>query len=163
MSKKESKTQDIEKIEQKVAELEESNAELTGDLQRIQAEFMNFRRRSEEQRSELLVHAKRDVLLQLLPLLDNIDRAIAHQPEDLKDHEWAKGVAAVAKHGQDVLKSLGIERMKAQGEPFDPSLHEAVSFEDGEGEQEFVVEELQPGYRIGDKLLRPAIVKVGKR
>lgn len=165
MSTEKSKKTDkkLDKLEQHLLALEEKNTELTADLQRIQADFMNFRRRSEEERMEIMNLAKRDVIIQLLPLLDNIDRALAHLPADLEGNDWAKGVAAVAKHGQDLLKTLGIERLKSEGEPFDPSLHEAISFEDGEGDKELVVEELQPGYRLGSRLLRPAIVKVGKK
>lgn len=144
-------------------ELQQQVEELTGDLQRLQAEFTNYKRREAENRAELLSHARRDVVLQLLPLLDNIDRALSHRPEELKDNAWAGGVAAVGKQAGEALAKLGVTRIASVGEPFDPQLHEAISYEEGEGEQEVVVEELQPGYMQGDTVLRHAMVKVGKQ
>jgi molecular chaperone GrpE len=134
--------------------------ELTADLQRVQADFINFRRRAEEDRKELLDLAKASVILEILPLLDNIDRALGHLPEDLKDNQWAKGVEQISKQAQEQIKKLGIEKIEALGQPFDPTLHEAVA-SDGDGET--VVEELQPGYRMGDRVLRHSMVKVGKK
>lgn len=131
--------------------------ELTADLKRIHADFINFRRRSEEQRGEIVELVKQDVILQVLPLLDNISRALEHMPKDLQKHSWAAGVAKVAKQSQQTLAQLGIERIKALGEIFDPNIHEAIG---GEGEK--VIQELQPGYKLGSKIIRPAIVKVGK-
>ncbi len=139
-------------------DLEKKLEELTADLQRVQADFVNFRRRSEQQSAEFMNLAKQDVLLQILPLIDNIDRALAHLPEDLKDNPWADGVAQVAKQTQDTLKALGVERIDSVGQPFDHNLHEAIAHE---GEGETVTQELQPGYKLGDKVIRHAMVKVG--
>jgi molecular chaperone GrpE len=136
-------------------------AQLTADLQRLQAEFMNFRRRSEESRAEILDLARQDVVLHLLPLLDNIDRALAHRPDELKNHPWASGVEQIAKQAAESLKELGVERIKSVGQPFDPHLHEAISLEGGGGPHEVVTAELQPGYKLGDKVIRHAMVKVG--
>lgn len=146
---------------QPTAELEARIAELTADLQRVHADFVNFRRRSEEARGELLDLAKQDTVLQLLPVLDNIERALGHLPKELQTNPWAKGVESVAKQAQDALKNLGIEKINSLGQPFDHNLHEAVTTDDS-GSHEVVVEELQPGYRLGDKVIRPAMVKVGK-
>jgi molecular chaperone GrpE len=137
--------------------------ELTADLQRVQADFVNFRRRSEEERGEFLNLAKQDVVLQLLPVLDNIDRALGHVPAELADNDWAKGVEAVAKQAQDALRNLDIEKINALGQPFDHNLHEAIAVVDGDGSQEVVVEELQPGYKLGDKVIRHSMVKVGRK
>lgn len=137
--------------------------ELTSDLQRIQADFMNFRRRSDEERGAFLDLAKQNVVLQLLPVLDNIGRALSHIPDELQDNNWAKGVSQIAKQSDDTLKSLGVTRVESLGQPFDPNLHEAIGFEDGEGDHEVVIEELQPGYKMGDKVIRHAMVKVGKK
>lgn len=137
--------------------------ELTADLQRIQADFVNFRRRSDDERGEFLALAKQDIIIQLLPLLDNIGRAMDHIPDDLADNAWAQGVAQVAKQADETFKSLGITRIETVGQPFDPNLHEAIGYEEGEGEHEVVVEELQAGYKAGDRVIRHAIVKVGKK
>jgi molecular chaperone GrpE len=136
--------------------------ELTADLQRVQADFVNFRRRSEEQSAEFMNLAKQDVILQLLPVLDNIDRALGHLPEELKDNPWAKGVETVAKQAQDTLKNLGIEKIEAVGQSFDHNFHEAIAVE-GDGNEEVVIEELQPGYKLGEKVIRHSIVKVGRK
>ena len=133
--------------------------ELTQDLQRVQADFVNYQRRAESERLEIMAMAKQEVTKQLLPILDNIDRGLAHLPEELVDNDWAKGVQQVGKQAEEMLKSLGIERIVAVGERFDPHQHEAIS-QDGEGDM--VTAELQPGYRMGDKVIRHAMVKVGQ-
>jgi molecular chaperone GrpE len=136
--------------------------ELTRDLQRLQAEFMNYKRREAAAKAELLNLAKRDVVIQLLPLLDNLDRALAHRPQELQDNAWAQGVESVAKQAGDSLKKLGVEKIESLGQPFDHNLHEAISMEDGDGDHDVVVEELQPGYKMGDVVIRHAMVRVGK-
>lgn len=137
--------------------------ELTSDLKRVQADFINFRNRSEEERGQVLTLAKQDVILHILPLLDSIDRAFAHIPQDLVEHPWAKGVKQIARQAEEIFRSMGVERIVALDQIFDPLLHEAVGFVDGEGETEVVTEELQPGWRVGETVLRPAMVKVGKK
>lgn len=136
--------------------------ELTADLQRVQADFVNFRRRTEEEKASIMVIAKESVILQLLPVIDNIERALAHQPAELKNNEWAKGVAQIAKQTEATLKEMGVKKIATAGEQFDPELHEAVGYEDGDGENEIIVEELQPGYFMGDRVIRHAMVKVKK-
>ncbi len=141
-------------------------AELTAALQRLQAEFSNFKRRSDESRGELLSLAKQDVILQILPVLDNIDRALAHLPVELADNAWAGGVGQVAKQATDVLKNLGVERFGAEGDEFNPNMHEAIAYEEvaagavGNGSNECVAKVMQLGYRMGDKIIRHAIVTV---
>lgn len=137
-------------------------SELTTDLQRVQAEFINYKRRTAEERGEIVNLVKQDVVLQLLPFLDNLERALSHLPSELNADPWVRGVQQIAKQADDALKSLGVERIQALGQPFDPHLHEAVSFEDGSGHHEIVTEELQPGYKLGDKVIRHAVVKVKK-
>lgn len=137
--------------------------ELTADLQRLQAEFLNYKRREEEAKGELLEMAKREVVTLLLPTLDNIERALAHRPEELKDNAWAAGVEQVGKQAGEAMKKLGVERIESVGQPFDHNLHEAISMEDGNGKHEVIVEELQPGYKMGDVIIRHAMVKVGRQ
>ena len=105
---------------------------------------------------------KAAILRELLPALDNLERALMHTPKDLKNHDYVKGVQAIAKQFETALSQLGVERIKTVGEHFDPHLHEAVHLDDGGGEHEVVAEELQPGYKIGDDIIRPAMVKVKK-
>lgn len=136
-------------------------ASLTADLQRVQADFVNYRRRQDDERAQLVDFAKQEVVKKLLPIFDNIERALAHVPKELKDSAWAQGVAQVAKQAELVLADLGVEKIKTTGEAFNPHLHEAISAE-GEGEDEVVTEEMQAGYKIGNEVIRPSMVKVRK-
>lgn len=154
MSKKKSSDKSVEQV--KLAELE-------ADLKRVQADFINFRRRSEEERGEVLSLVKQDVVRQILPLLDNLERSLGHLPPELADNAWAQGTKQIAKQSQDTLKSLGVEKIQALGQPFDHHLHEAIAYEEGDGDTEVVVEELQPGYRLGERVIRHAMVKVGRK
>lgn len=135
--------------------------ELTEHLQRLQAEFQNFKRRSEEQRSSFIDIAKEELIVDLLPILDNLERASTHLPDELQGNAWAKGVSQISRQAEEALKNLGVSQIEALGQPFDPNLHEAVSSDDSGG-SEIVVEVLQPGYQINQRVIRPAMVRVGK-
>lgn len=139
---------------------DESVLELTADLQRVQADFINFRRRAEEDRIKALQTGKEQAVIALLPVVDNIERAIAHEPEDIKDHKWVQGVSAIATQLTSQLESIGLRKIGVVGEPFDPSVHEAISMDDGEGNQEVIAAVLQNGFMFGDSVIRPAMVKV---
>jgi molecular chaperone GrpE len=133
---------------------------LTEALQRERADAVNLRRRVDEEKEKMAVFYKAKVVRDLLPALDNLERALKHVPKDLKDNDYVKGVQGVVKQFEQNLNQLGVERIKTIGEKFDPSLHEAIHMEEGEGEVEVVCEELQPGYKIGGEVIRHAIVKV---
>lgn len=139
-------------------------AELTTDLQRIQADFVNYRNRVEDERQRLNASTKTATVKKILPLLDDIERAVAHIPPELETNPWVKGIASLPKQLEKVLTELGVERIKALDQPFDPELHEAVQMLDGEGEQEIVAEELRAGYKdnLTGQILRPSMVKVSK-
>jgi molecular chaperone GrpE len=141
-------------------ELEQKIGELTEALQRERADAQNLRRRAEEERSKMAEFYKAMVVQELLPALDNLERAIKHTPKDLAGHEYVKGVKGVIKQFEQGFSQLGVKRIKTVGEVFDPRLHEAVHMEEGEGTVEVVCEELQPGYKIGDEIIRHAMVKV---
>ena len=143
-----------------IAELEQKISELTEALQRERADAINLRRRTEEERSQMADFYKAMVVRELLPALDNLDRALQHIPKEHADHDYVKGIQGVAKQFEQCLAQLGVERIKTVGEIFDPKLHEAVHMEDGAGHVEVVCEELQPGYKIGDEVIRHAMVKV---
>jgi molecular chaperone GrpE len=134
--------------------------ELTEALQRERADITNIRRRHEEQMISLRDYAKADVVRQLLPGLDNLERALRHAPKDLAEHDYVKGVSGVVKQFEKVLKDIGVEKIKSIGKEFDPKYHEAVSMEDGEGSRHVISEELQAGYILGDEVIRHAMVKV---
>lgn len=143
-------------------QLQKQVAELSDALQRERADAINVRRRTEADKAKLGVFYKALVVQELLPAIDNLDRAIKHAPQDLVGHDYVKGVQGVVKQFDACLSKLGVERIKTVGEVFDPHLHEAIHMEDGEGNVEVVCEELQPGYRIGEEVIRHATVKVKK-
>ena len=103
---------------------------------------------------------KSSVVHELLPVIDNFERALKHVPEELKDNDYIKGVQGVVKQFEKVLGDIGVVRIKTVGEAFDPRFHEAVSMDDGDGDTEIVSEELQSGYCVGDEVIRHAMVKV---
>jgi len=134
--------------------------DLTQALQRERADAVNMRRRHDEDMAGLRTRLKSDVISDLLPVIDNFERALKHVPKELEGNDYIKGVQAVVKQFESTLESLGVERIKTVGEAFNPHLHEAVSMEEGEGSQEIITEEVQSGYKIGDDVLRHAMVKV---
>ena len=134
--------------------------QLTEALQRERADSTNIRRRHDLEMAGLRVRIKAAVIEDLLPVIDNFQRALKHVPEDLKDNDYIKGVQGVVSQFEKSLADMGVERIKTVGEPFDPSLHEAVSMEEGDGDQEVISEELQAGYRLGDDVIRHAMVRV---
>jgi molecular chaperone GrpE len=144
-------------------QLEQHINELTADLQRVQADFINYKRREAENDEFRRAQAKAEVIRTLMPFIDNIDRALTHAPADLKDHDFVKGVAGVARQLNEFLSKLGIERIKTVGQDFNPELMDAVAIEEGgEAGKEVVTEELQSGYILGDVVIRHAVVKVKK-
>jgi len=143
-----------------VPELEQKIAELTDALQRERADAENLRRRTDMEKSRLGEFYKAMVVQELLPALDNLERAFKHTPKDLKDHDYVKGLRGVMKQFEQSFAQLGVKRIKTLGEKFDPRLHEAVHMEDGAGTVEVICEELQPGYTLGDEVIRHAMVKV---
>ena len=147
-------------VSKKQAKQDERVLELTADLQRVQADFINFRRRAEEDRVRSIAAGKEQAVLALLPVLDNIERAIAHEPEDIKDHKWVQGVSAIAGQLESQLESIGLRKIGVIGEPFNPNLHEAISMDESEGETEVVAAVLQNGFLFGDTVIRPAMVQV---
>jgi molecular chaperone GrpE len=141
--------------------LTEKMDELTQDLQRVQADFVNYKRRAEAEKAELLDFAKSRVVREFLAVRDNFDRELANRPAAV-DAEWAKSIDSIRAGFDGVLKNLGVERFDSVGESFDPHLHEAIAMDEGDGSHEVVTDELQAGYRLGDQVLRHAMVKVGK-
>ena len=145
-----------------VSQLEKQISELTDALQRERADAINVRRRAEQERSKLADFYKVIIVQKLLPAIDNLERALKHTPKDLAKHEYVKGVQSVADQFEKVFADIGVEKVKSVGEEFDPRYHEAISIEDEGGEVELVSEELAPGYKIGDEVIRHAMVKVKK-
>lgn len=143
----------------KASKHDEKIAELTADLQRLQADFINYKNRAEKEKSDAVKLGRESAVQELLPVFDNLERAFAHAPEDLADHAWVKGVTGLERQLSGVLEQLGLTKIQTVGMPFDPNTMEAVSTEPGEGD-EVVIEELQSGYLLDGRVLRAAMVKV---
>lgn len=148
--------EDMHKLLQQVAELTEA-------LQRERADATNIRRRHEEQIANLKSIIKSQVIEELLPVIDNFERALKHVPKDLEYNDYIKGVQGVVKQFETTLAGMGVARIKTIGEHFNPHLHEAVGVDEGDGDNEIVSEELQAGYQLGDQIIRHAMVRVVRK
>ncbi|HUO62038.1 MAG TPA: nucleotide exchange factor GrpE [Candidatus Bathyarchaeia archaeon] len=148
-----------------VEEFVQRIGELTSDLQRTRADFENYRKRIEQEKQMARTSGEASVVLRLLPVIDTIERAVAHMPAELEGDKWAQGIAGLVKNLEKSLDSMNLERIDAvPGTPFDPELHEAIQFdEEAEGDQEVVAEELQAGYTLHGQPIRPAMVKVTRK
>lgn len=155
-----SKNPGAPKSQANIKTLQSQLAKLTEALQRERADAVNIRRRHDDQLAGLKDLVKANVVRELLPVIDNFERALKHVPKDLESNDYVKGVQGVVKQFEQTLAQMGVERIKTVGEIFDPRYHEAVSMEDGDGTFEVVCEELQPGYKIVNNVIRHAMVKV---
>ena len=146
------------------AELEKLQAErnlLLDRMARLQAEFDNARKRAAREQQEYKDFALADALKNLLPILDSFDRAL--QTKVQKAEDFRSGVELIRKQFQDALEKLGLRPIPARGEPFDPRLHEAIEMVDSnEVKDHHVLDELQRGYKLKDRLLRPSMVRVAR-
>lgn len=141
--------------DQKIAELEHT-------LKRALADFENFRKRIERERSEMTLVAKVNLLHELLPVLDNFNRAINHLPIELKENPWTTGILAIAKQLKGLVERQGLETIAPNpGDPFDPKLHEAISHEPNDSIfADNIIETIEVGYAVDSQVLRPAKVRV---
>jgi len=152
-------SEDIESLKQALAEEQaKAEANLAG-WQRAQADFINFKRRSEQEREEFARFANASLMLELLPVLDDLERALEHVPAKLASVAWVAGVKLIYRKFKATLESQGLTRIEALGKPFDPNLHEAVRQD--KGEEGIVIEEIRKGYQLHDKIIRPTTVVVG--
>ncbi len=148
--------------EAELKKLREERDTLFDRLARLQAEFDNYRKRAAKENADFRDYAVADAARSLLPVIDNLSLAVKNasaSPEDFR-----KGVELIHKQLQATLEKMNIQRVPAQGEPFDPRVHEAIEVvESNDVPDHHVLEELQPGYRIKERLLRPAMVRVAKK
>lgn len=146
------------------AELEKLRAESEDYQQRLlrtQADFDNFRRRTVKEKEELGKYASAKLITELLPVIDNFERALSTAGESTDANSYIKGVEMIFRQLEGVLKTEGLTPMEAEGQPFNPEFHQAImQVESDEHEDGVVVEVVQKGYLLKDKVLRPAMVKV---
>jgi molecular chaperone GrpE len=153
-----------EEIMQLQTTLDESQAQAAEYLdgwQRARAEFSNYKKRVEQERQRIYKDAASDVIKRYLPVIDDLDRALKNQPQEGEGATWAGGIDLVYRKMLSILEAEGITRIEAEGQPFDPNMHEAiVQSESDEHESDQVIEVLEQGYMVGDRVLRPARVRV---
>lgn len=154
-------------VEPEVAEIDAAALAAERDnyldqLQRTLADFANFRRRVDQERIQARELATRDLLRQLVPIMDDLQRALGSIPEDDRETPWVQGVQLIERKLGSLLEREGVTPIDAVGQPFDPALHEAVASDPGSGGQT-VVEVYQAGYRHRNNLLRPAMVRIGDK
>jgi molecular chaperone GrpE len=150
---------ELQALKAKVEELTAQNAKLLDMAARAQADLQNAKARLEKDGDDIRKYASQAVLAKLLPLIDNFQRAFQHLPEDLKTHEWVKGVAAIEQDFIKQLGEMGLKKFDSLGQIADSSRHEVLMV--GEGEEGVVTEVFEEGYELNGKVLRPAKVKVG--
>src|SRR5205085_9194152 len=150
-------------LEAKVAELESALAEARDRHLRLAADFDNFKKRVRQEQMETVQHASADLIARVLPVLDDLHNVLEHKPEGV-DESWVKGLELSVRKLEEALGTHGLQPIDAVGSPFDPKLHEAVGHEESrEHPEDTVVAELRRGYRVRDRVVRPALVKVSRR
>lgn len=164
-SKKEipKKTQTVKELKKKLAEKEKELLELNDKYVRLAADFENYRKRMEKEISEIIMYADREVIKKILPILDDIERAVNDVGNNKNKDSLNEGLKLIYKKFTKVLNELGVEQIKAVGETFNPDLHHAIIAREEEGiEPNTVIEEFEKGYKLKDHVIRYAKVVVSK-
>lgn len=146
----------------RIAELESELAETRDKYLRLAADFDNYKKRARQEKLETIQHASADLIARVLPVLDDLHNTLEHEPEGV-DETWVRGLELSVRKLEDVLGTHGLEPIESVGSRFDPTKHEAVGHEESsEHPEDTVVSELRRGYRIRDRVVRPALVKVAR-
>ena len=155
--------EELEDLEKELEKARAQSAEYLDGWQRAQAEFSNYKKRQESDRAQMMSRANASLLRKLLPVVDDFERAMATLPPGLREITWLEGVFLI-KHKLDaVLESESVKPIVTAGQPFDPCYHEAVTYEEAPGFQDGqIIGEVQKGYILGERVLRPALVRVAK-
>jgi molecular chaperone GrpE len=147
----------------RVEQLEREAADYKDQWLRAAADYKNFKRRTDQERADLIRGASAGLLLKLLPVVDDLERAVGSVTPDIESTPWYSGFKLIPQKLQTILESEGVTRIEAIGQDFDPNVHEAVIYESaGAGQEGKVIGELQKGYKLRDRVLRPTMVKVGQ-
>ena len=148
------------KLSTKIKELEAKIAELTNGWQRTQADFVNYKKQVNDERTTLLKSANYEMIYQLLPVLDNFQLAARHLPREFENNNWAMGIKSIKKQFEQILKDEGLEIIESVGTNFDPNIHEAIEQVESNKPHGQIIEEVLSGYKFGHQIIRPAKVKV---
>jgi molecular chaperone GrpE len=152
--------EDVEALKKAFAEEEAKAGKYLSNWQRAQADFINFKRRTEQEKSDIIKLANAGLIFNLLSVVDDMERALDNISNELAEFKWVDGIVLIYRKFMAILEANGVSEMKALGERFDPSLHDAVVHVEGESGK--VVAVVQKGYMMNNRVLRPAMVKVGR-
>ncbi len=154
---------EAEELRQKLAEARNEADEYLDGWRRSQAEFSNYKKRQRAEQGKIRELANANLLRKLLPVLDDFERAITTMPDGIRHLSWSQGLLMIERKLEAIFETEGVEPVDTVGEPFDPNYHEAVTHEEVPGYEEGqVIGEVQKGYVLGDRVLRPALVRVAK-
>ena len=154
---------EVDEVDECREELAKENARLVQQLTRLKADFENFRRRTKGQMETIVLEANEELLLDLLPVLDNFERALASQAQNTEEEDpLLQGMEMVYQGLLATLAKYGLKAIVAEGEPFNPYFHEAISMEGDGGDDLVVVHQIQTGYLLNDKVIRHTRVLVGQ-
>ena len=151
---------DLESLRAALDEQSKKSETLLGNWQRATADLANYRKRMEQEKQETTAFANAQIISRLLPAMDDFTRAFETIDQKLKEETWVEGMRLIYRKLQSILEAQGVQVIPTVGQPFDPNFHEAVMEMDGE--QGLVVSEMAKGYKLRDKVLRPAVVAVGR-
>src|SRR5215207_11091742 len=151
---------EVESLKKKLAEAESKISEYKDGWARSQAEFQNYKKRLERDNELMYISMKGDIIKKVLPALDDLERALQNRPAE---DAWANGIELIARKLQNMLESEGVKRIEAEGQEFNPHFHEAISHEHNEDfESGHVIAVVQNGYMFGERVIRPALVRVAQ-
>lgn len=152
-----------EKLQSDLEKLQKLNQEYLDGWKRAKADYINFKKEAEKEKMQIVQFANAALLLELMPIVDDLKTALKHMPAEQKGAEWAKGFEHILKKFLNVMKELGVEQIPAIGEKFDPGMHEAVSKEKkADTEPGIILEEIATGYTLQGKVIKHSKVKVSE-
>lgn len=152
-----------EVIESELDRCEREKNEMVDLARRLKADFANAKKEQEREIGKIVQFANEDLLLKLLPIIDSFDLAIKHIPKDIEDHSFIAGINSIKQQLDGILKQVGVKEIDTKEKQFDMHQHEAMMEEEGEGQEGDIAQELQKGYTLHDKVLRPSKVSVIKK
>lgn len=152
--------EDVEALKKALAAETARAEDYLSGWKRAQADFINFKRRTEQEKAEATKFSNAMLILNLLPVLDDLQRAFNSVSASLAGLTWVNGMQLIHRKLEGILEAQGLSQIKALGEKFDPHFHEAVMYK--EGDEGVVIEEVQKGYKLHDRVIRPSLVVVGK-
>ncbi len=157
---KKEKVKSLKEIKKELVECREEAGGYLMGWQREKADFVNYKKQREQELEEFRKFAGEEIILDLLPVVDNFNLATKHLPEELENSEWAKGIYHIKSQLENFLREVGVEEMKSVGEKFNPEYHEVIGKEKSDEPEDIIVEEIRKGYLMKGKVIRPARVVV---